>query len=246
MRTKINFDIESLDSMLQNKKYSIVSHTPHAVAQGLLHNNEYEMAPVVVQIEGIIPEQETTTTQLEKTILHQKTINECIQNKQILIGKKTLRSLHVIPGETVTLLYSEESEVSNVKFKEIDLIVGGVFETGIDEYDSSLAYCSFDLFNQLFPEHGISQVYVKLNTTKDNEVKKLLKKDLQVDAYSWKDLYPTIVSAIQLESMGMFIILFLIILIATINIMSVLFMYIHQKQKNIALFSCMGISKKEN
>ena len=240
------FDMESLQMFLDQPKYNIAACSPHALSQGLLHNPDREMTPLVIQLKGINAHQETKTSNLEKTILHQKRLPETIDKNKLLLGKKAAQTLHVLPGETIAFLYSEHSEVSSMKFKEIHLKVGGIFETGIDEYDSSLAYCSLECFRSLFPNDDISQVHIKLTSTMHEEATKHnLKKDLGVDLYSWKDLYPTLISAMQLETLGMFLILLLIICIATMNIISVLFMYIYQKQQDIALFMCMGLAQQK-
>lgn len=238
------FDVTSIDPILTKEKYQIAHYSGQALAQGLLHNPEHETTPLVVQIKGINHEQEAKTTNLIKTICNDKTLQETINNNKILLGKKAAQTLHLLPGESVALLYSEESEVSSMQMQEVTLTIGGLFETGIDEYDYALMYCSLELFKSLFPGNDVSQIYIKLkNKSQELSIKKMLQQDLAVDTYSWKDLYPTILSAMKLESLGMFLILFLIICIATINVISVLFMYIYQKQKNIALFVCMGISK---
>jgi ABC-type lipoprotein release transport system permease subunit len=241
-----SFDMESLHLFLQESKYHVAAYSPHAVSQGLLHNPDREMTPLVIQLKGINAQQETKTSNLEKTILHQKTIASTTAHNKILLGKAAAQALHILPGEQMTFLYSEDSTVSAMKFKEIALTIGGVFETGIDEYDSSLAYCSLECFRSLFPDHDISQVHIKLtDTLYEEKTKQALKTDLGINVYSWKDLYPTLISAMKLETLGMLLILFLIMCIATINIISVLFMYVYQKQQDIALFTCMGLAERK-
>ena len=62
--------------------------------------------------------------------------------------------------------------------------------------------------------------------------------------YSWKSLYPALVSALKLEKYAMFFILFLMALVAGMNMVSLLFMLITHKQRDIAILRAMGLSTK--
>ena len=62
--------------------------------------------------------------------------------------------------------------------------------------------------------------------------------------YSWKQRYPALVSALKLEKYVMFFILSLIILVASMNIISLLFMQIVQKRGDIAIFKVLGMADK--
>jgi ABC-type lipoprotein release transport system permease subunit len=240
------FDMPTIEPYLINPKYNIAAFSPQLIAQGMIYNPEYETAPLVIQIRGINPKLEEKTSNLYKTILNQIALSSTIEQNQILIGKKIAQSLHVLIGEKIRLLYSISDEASNMKLEEKSLTIGGLFETGIDEYDCALVYFSNNLFQSLFPTKEVTLIHLKLkNIIFEHTTKKNIQADLGIEIYSWKDLYPTLISAMKLESLGMFLILLLIILIATINIMSILFMYIHYKKKDIALFTCMGLSQNK-
>ncbi len=62
---------------------------------------------------------------------------------------------------------------------------------------------------------------------------------------SWKDLYPALVSSLKLEKYVMFFILALITLVASMNMISLLFMQIQQKQGDIAILKVMGLSRRK-
>ena len=62
---------------------------------------------------------------------------------------------------------------------------------------------------------------------------------------SWKDLYPALVSSLKLEKYVMFFILALITFVACMTMISLLFMYIQQKRRDIAIFKTMGLSDKK-
>lgn len=60
----------------------------------------------------------------------------------------------------------------------------------------------------------------------------------------WQDLYPALVSSLKLEKYVMFIVIALITLVASMNMVSLLFMQIQQKRRDIAIFQAMGMSQK--
>ena len=65
---------------------------------------------------------------------------------------------------------------------------------------------------ELYPQAGITQYTIKLNESADEqEVIKKLSKRFSLEAYSWQDLYPALISALTLETYGMFLILALIL-----------------------------------
>ncbi|MBM3887304.1 ABC transporter permease, partial [Candidatus Dependentiae bacterium] len=61
---------------------------------------------------------------------------------------------------------------------------------------------------------------------------------------SWQDLYPALVASLKLEKYVMFIVIALITLVAAMNMVSLLFMQIQQKRRDIAIFQAMGMPHK--
>lgn len=79
----------------------------------------------------------------------------------------------------------------------------------------------------------------------EQEVIKLFKKRLpHLEINSWKDLYPDLVSSLVLEKYVMFFILALITLVATLNMISLLFMQIQNKLRDIAIMKTIGFANK--
>lgn len=58
---------------------------------------------------------------------------------------------------------------------------------------------------------------------------------------SWQELYPALVASLKLEKYVMFIVIALITLVASMNMVSLLFMQIQQKRRDIAIFQAMGM-----
>lgn len=89
----------------------------------------------------------------------------------------------------------------------------------------------------------IKQFFMPLDY--DREVIKLFKLRFpHLEINSWKDLYPDLVSSLVLEKYVMFFILALITLVATLNMISLLFMQIQNKLRDIAIMKTIGLANK--
>lgn len=238
-------DTEKLQPILQEPQYHITHISEQRVGNALLYNSDYPTTPTVIFLRGINPEREQFVTALaSKAInnLHQPFTN-IIKGNHIFIGKKLAESLDLSIGDQATLLHTDDEPTQlKIQFQQTSIVIGGIFKTGIDEFDNNFAYCSTSFFDTILPDNGITQVYIKLqNHIHEQATTKLLKDRLNVDIYSWQTLYPTLVATLKLEKYVMFFILLLIVLIACMNLMSLTFMYITQKKKEIALFICFGM-----
>jgi lipoprotein-releasing system permease protein len=126
--------------------------------------------------------------------------------------------------------------------------VVGIFDTGMYEYDSSLAYVSLTTarnFLKMGDEvHGlelkISDIY------QAGEIASALMAALGPGyvAKDWMMMNKNLFSALKLEKTGMFIALVLIVLVAAFNIISTLIMVVMEKTKDIAILKSMGATSK--
>lgn len=238
-------DIQALRPILQEEQYHITQISEQRLGQALLYNDAYA-SPTVIYLRGIEPKHEEAVTALCSKTIHpekESRLSEIIYDNQIFIGKKLAQQLHLNVQDDAKLLYShDEPEQLTITFQQNSIVIGGIFKTGIDDFDNNLVFCSAKLFDSLFPDQGITQVYIKLSDRKyEQQTCQLLQKRLNVDVYSWKNIYPALVSALKLEKYAMFFILLLIVLIASMNIISLIFMYVTQKKKEIALLICFGM-----
>jgi ABC-type lipoprotein release transport system permease subunit len=240
-------DYEQLKTILQDPIYKIAHFAPQQSTQALCNNIESQEMPYVIQLKGIDPKLEQHVTPIQTMILPKNQPNfleKLLYNNQVIIGKQLAHQLQLSTGSHINLIYTADEDLSRkVDFEQKKVIIAGIFDTGIDDFDSNFVYCSSDFFKQLFPHHGITQIYVKaFDKTEEYEVITKLHERLHINVYSWKKLYASLVSALELEKYAMFLILLLIILVASSNIISLLFMQITQKRKDIALLLTLGLS----
>lgn len=249
-RGGINMD--ALTPILHKEFPEISSFSPMATHHVLLRSDSQseEDTPLVAIIKGINPITEINTSSLSQKIIRTLPNNSFIQlfhNNQIIIGKKLAEYNKISIGDTIELLFLRDDHIHGKKviFDSQKAVISGIFDTGIDEFDNGIVYCSLNFLEKLYPNIDVDQVNITIAPHIDE--KKLihkLHKRLGLDVYSWKDLYPSLVATLKLEKYVSFFILALILLVASMNIISLLFMHITQKRPDIAILKAMGMSHK--
>jgi lipoprotein-releasing system permease protein len=240
-------NMENLGPVLQKEFPEIASFSPTVMQQVIIQNPHTDDISTVVAIKGIDPQTGWSVSSLAQKIYpqsNQSNLVNLFDNKKIILGKRLAESLDVSIGDTVTLLFApEETKKKRINLNETKVTIGGYFSTGIEDFDIGLIFSSLDLVHQIFPESGITHVQVKLHEGADEKmVINKLRNRLHMEVYSWRDLYPALVSALKLEKYVMFVILMLISLIASMNIISLIFMQINQKRADIAILRAYGMT----
>jgi len=126
--------------------------------------------------------------------------------------------------------------------------VVGVFESGMYEYDSSLAYIALGeaqkFFNMGDTATGIEVKVDDIFLAAD--IARAIEQALGFPywARDWMQLNRNLFSALKLEKVMMFLLLVLITLVASFNIVSTLTMIVSEKQREIAILKAMGSTRK--
>lgn len=162
----------------------------------------------------------------------------------IFIGKSLAQRLDVLPGDPLVLFSMKGEQLrTGAQPRAKRFIVTGVFETGMFEYDASMAYISIPDADDLFKIGGVTGVHLK---TTDIFMADQIAKDInqrygeKYDAVDWKQMNKNLFSWMTLEKIGMFIALSLIIAVAAFNIISTLVMIVMEKRHEIGILKTMG------
>lgn len=236
------------------------------VKQAIIDCNNQQ---TVIFLKGIDFEHEAEVTTLPEKIitsnsLSHKNLSEFLQGPNILIGHKMAQEYHLQEGQQITLLIPEASGKRRIALKKQNVTICGIFKIGLEEYDNNFGFVSLDWLNKAFDDEGVDAITIKPKEPFQNyslwqlikniftrhnyedEVLNTLKQRLpHLTVHSWKDLYPALVSSLKLEKYVMFFILALITLVASMNMISLLFMQIQQKRRDIAILKVMGLSQYE-
>ena len=165
----------------------------------------------------------------------------------ILIGKELAAHMGLFYGDSFTLMvpFGGVSPMGAVP-ETLRVRVGGIFETGMYEIDNTLAIMSLQDVEKMVGL-GATGVEVKLaDVYKANEGQSAIMKRLGPGyfARTWIQMNRNLFSALKLEKIAMFIILALIIFVASFNIVSSLIMTVMEKQKDIAILKAIGAKKR--
>lgn len=163
----------------------------------------------------------------------------------IIIGKELARSLNIYTGDTINVI-SPLGTITPLgmvpKMKQYRVV--GLFNTGMFEYDSTIAYVGL-AEAQEFLSLGSAVTGIQLRVKdvyRTGELVQQINRELGFPFYArdWMQMNKNILFALKTEKMVMFIILTLIVLVAAFGIASTLFMVVLEKTKDIAILKSMG------
>ena len=167
----------------------------------------------------------------------------------VILGRQLLRSLGLFVGDEIDMI-SPMGEMGPLgmipKMKKFR--VAGYFEAGMYEFDSSLAFVSLKAAQEFFGYGDtITGIEIRTNDVYNaGEVAERVELQLGPPFYAkdWMQMNRNLFSALKLEKIVMFIILTLIILVASFNIISNLIMIVIEKSREIAIMKTMGATNR--
>jgi lipoprotein-releasing system permease protein len=163
----------------------------------------------------------------------------------VILGKELARNLGLGMGDAVYLI-SSRGMISPMGYLPAmkRFQVAGLFESGMYEYDGSLAYIHLrDAQKILHMEDSVTGIEVRVSdiyNARHIADKILADVGFPYWARDWMQMNHNLFSALKLEKTVMFIILALIVLVAAFNIASTLIMMVMGKTKDIAILKAMG------
>jgi lipoprotein-releasing system permease protein len=240
-------DYEKVTEKLKGEK-DIVSSAPFIMGQVLVSSGKRAHG---VFLRGINPEMEKKTTDIGRFMKEGKleNLNSKDGTPGIIIGRELASSMGVFEGDTINVL-SPIGKIGPLgmlpKIKEFKVV--GIFEVGMFEYDSNLVLTSLSAAQQFFDMKGdVTGIQLRLaDIYKAPAVREYIEKKLGFPFYAkdWMQMNKNLFSALKLEKFTMFIILILIILVASFNIVSTLIMNVIEKKREIAILKAMGATDK--
>lgn len=232
----------------------VVSTAPFVLGQVMVSSGKRAHG---VFLRGIEPSLELKTTDILKHIkrgsiepaLNSKLLTPNSKLPWIILGKELAAMLGVITDDTVNII-SPTGEVGPLgmlpKVKQFKVIA--VFEMGMFEYDTNLALTDIKSTQEFFGYGtAVSGIELRLDdiynaaAVRDSVNKKL---GFPYYARDWMQMNRNLFSALKLEKFAMFVILILIVLVASFNIVSTLMMNVMEKQKEIAILKAMGATNQ--
>lgn len=174
--------------------------------------------------------------------------NEPFAEKSILLGEELSDSLKAHPAyrQELRLIFpiGDVSPAGDLvpRIRKFDFT--GVFRTGFYEYDSKSVVVNYEEARKLFGPEARSGLEVWVEPFEAAEVvKKVLQKELGLLARveSWRDQNPKLFAAMKLEKIGMFLLLSVLLLVASFNIFGLTSLAAQEKVKDMAILRSIGL-----
>ncbi|MDO4878653.1 MAG: lipoprotein-releasing ABC transporter permease subunit [Neisseria sp.] len=223
----------------------VLGSAPYIADQALLANSGEVRG---VQLRGIDPAEEKQVVDYWQKMTAGRFEDLKPGEFDIILGQDIADGLGVEIGGKVTVI-TPEGNVTPAgmvpRLKQFNLV--GTVKTGIYELDNSLAMTHIKDAQTLYRlEDGFGGLRLKLADPQNAPalMRRLIPADLQdkVWARDWTFNNQSYFNAVEMEKRMLFVIMFFISLVASINLISTLIMTVTEKQSAIAILRTQGMS----
>ena len=208
-------------------------------AEGLIINKEYT--------KGILLRAYKKNDFSKLSLVNKKEFigNKKLNIKHISIGKELSYIINAKIGDKIVIMspFGINTIVGSLPKQEA-YIVDSIFESGLIEFDQSVAFLNIRDIEELFNldvDSRYFEIFLK-NPKNISSEKKILKNIFNEELiYTWDEQNKSLFSALKVERNVMFLILTLIIIVAAFNIISGLTILVKNKTKEIAILKSFGV-----
>ncbi|HJQ82428.1 MAG TPA: lipoprotein-releasing ABC transporter permease subunit [Candidatus Binatia bacterium] len=164
----------------------------------------------------------------------------------LLVGAELARQLGVAAGDVVSLISPLGTPTPTGMLPRVKrFVVGGVFDSGMFDYDTTLAYMPIADAQRFFDlKDGLTGIEVRVTDIYDaRAVARRIEDTLGGFPYrarDWMEVNRNLFSALKLEKVVYGIVLCLIVVVAAFNILATLTMVVKEKRRDIAVLKSMG------
>lgn len=207
--------------------------SPYVQGQLLLKENNRFFA---VNLKGIDRNREPSVTKIARYLKAGDLSG--LTDDGVIVGSELANYLGLRVGSSL-VTYSGVNKQRTLK-------VEGIFSSGMYDYDMNLAFTTIRTAQEMLGMDGLyTAVAVKLdNLYFASPVRDELNKALGFNYIlkTWEEVNQNFFAALKLEKLTMFIILTLIILVASFNIASTLIVMVVEKTKDIGILKAIGMT----
>lgn len=241
--------LNEVEQILTNNS-GIDSFTPFAEGKVIILNNQsYE----IVDLKGIADSDKNKDWGVEtKIISGQFDLGDENNSNKIVLGLPLALRLSARVGDTifVTSAYNIEKTITTLSMPNtMKFIVSGLFESNNRDYDVGSVFSSLKSGQRLFGlRNRITGYEIRLKNIDDAEkLKDELLSSINSKYFSvntWYDLHKDLYNVMMIERWTAYILLCLIIAVATFNIFASLTMTVLEKKKDIGVIRTIGVNRK--
>lgn len=211
---------------------------PRSVTQGMLSTATGSSG---IQINGIIPELEYRTSQLQKKIIEGTGFSGNKKN-EILIGKKLAVKMKLRTGSKLVLTFTDTSgNIVSGAFR-----VTGIYQSDNAPLDEKNAYVRMSDLNILLGTgNSFHEIALLLNKDKDLEKvqNRLKQKFPETLIESWKEISPETQLLVNTVDQYSYMIMFIIMLALAFGIVNTMLMAIIERTKEVGMMVALGMNR---
>ncbi|MBA7499523.1 Macrolide export ATP-binding/permease protein MacB [subsurface metagenome] len=168
------------------------------------------------------------------------------ENKGVL-GEKTAQLMDLKINDYITLLVRTKEDT----FNTIDVVIAGIVNTTHPMVNSGTVFVPLDIAQQaLNVENSVSLIAIKVNPGYEESVTETLnqnfkRKDLNLNAYSWRESAETVIALSTAKKSGIGVILFVVLLIGIIGIINNVILSALERTEEIGMMKALGMKEME-
>ncbi len=237
-----DYPIEEYDSILQivDSINGVEEAQPYILTKTIVVKGDYTDGVVLKGVRKL-PEIIDTSFTMGDGLLKDKT---CI------IGVNLAAMMRAKPGDTLRFYVPNSARKTpfGMVLKSIDLVVEGVFDAGMYDYNTSFIFTPLQDAEKIQGHAGVSGIEIKLkNPEKAPYVAKLIDKKLgyPFTTTTWIDMNKSLFYALRLEKITLFIVLSLIVVVASFGIITTLMMLVLEKTQEIGILLAIGYKRSQ-
>ena len=245
-----HINIQSFDGEIDKDNFTIFTNDefdiyPFTQTQALIISNEVS--------KGVILRGYEKNYLSYKHFLYQNIIKGSIftdKMNDVVIGYALANKLSLDVGSKIKLAIpkTDKTIFGNIpRFKTLN--VSGIFDLGMYEYDLNYIYTHNKISNKLLLIQEENANHIEIFISDPNKVEKtrafidkqIENNSLNLYSSSWKENNAALINALNVEKNVMFLILTLIIIVASMNIISGLVIFVNEKNKDIGILKTIGL-----
>lgn len=203
-----------------------------------------------VVVSGIDPVREAKVSVLAEKMQTGR-LDELIAGRfNVVIGRGLADALRLTRGDLVTLVLAEPLRTASgmlPRLKQFHVV--GVFEAGVQEYDTATVFIHMDDAARVFrTQRGVDGLHVTLHDPFAVDEARAaiaeLKTEQPLTIEDWTGQHANLFRALQTEKIVMFVILLLSVGVAAFNLVSTLVMVVAEKHTEIAILQTLGMTPR--
>lgn len=196
-----------------------------------------------VQVFGVDPEREAQVSTIPGLVKDGRFLSETTA-QEIVIGKVLARNLKVGLGDELTLLGSGRDG----SFAAAVAIVAGIFDSGVPEFDRSIAEMPLGFFDDVFYMEGAGHAVVivtpGLSMIDDYRarVESLVPAGDELAVHDWDALQPGLRQAIQADLSGAFFMYGVLVILVAFSVMNTQLMSVLERTHEFGIVMSLGLT----